>query len=103
TAVALNAFAAVGILVVASGLFVLLRPLGTIGNRRAQMLSRGWLAYSGGVNEAVRLAEEAHVFGAAGSQREHLDELMRTLRAPDLQAMWLTNLVPGVYQGFIYL
>jgi ABC-type multidrug transport system fused ATPase/permease subunit len=103
SAVALNVLAALGILVVAGGLAALLRPLGTLGNRRSQVLSRGWLAYANGVNESVRLAEEAHVFGAEASQRDRLDQLLDALRKPNLQAQWLTNLVPGVYQGFIYL
>lgn len=103
TAVALNALAALGILVIAVGLSVLLRPLGTLGNRRGRELSRGWLAYAGGVNEAVRLAEEAHVFGAQESQRDHLNELIRAFRRPNLQTQWLALGVPGAYQAFIYL
>ncbi len=103
TAIALNAVAALGVVVVAAALSLLLRPLGTIGNRRAEALSRGWLAYAGGVNEAVRLAEEAHVFGAAPKQREGLDELISALRRPNLHVWWLSNLVPSVYQGVIYL
>jgi len=103
TAVALNALAALGILVVAIVLSVALRPLGTLGNRRADELSRGWLAFAGGVNEAVRLAEEAHVFGAQPSQREHLNTVMRDFRRANLQKQWLALVVPGVYQGLIYL
>jgi ABC-type multidrug transport system fused ATPase/permease subunit len=103
TAVALNAVAALGILVIAVGLAVLLRPLGTMGSRRAHELSRGWLAYAGGVNEAVRLAEEAHVFGAQASQRDRLDELIRAFRRPNLQTQWLALVVPGAYQSLIYL
>ena len=103
TAVALNAPAALVILVIAVGLSVLLRPLGTMGNRRAHELSRGWLAYAGGVNEAVRLTEEAHVFGAQASQRDRLDELIEAFRGPNLQTQWLALVVPGAYQGFIYL
>jgi len=103
TAVALNALAALGILVIAAGLYVLLRPLGMMGHRRARELSRGWLAYAGGVNEAVRLAEEAHVFGAQANQRDHLTELIRDFRRPNLQTQWLALMVPSVYQGLVYL
>lgn len=102
-ALALNALAALGILVVAIGLSVLLRPLGAMGNRRAHELSRGWLGYAGGVNEAVRLAEEAHVFGAQASQRDRLNELIRAFRRANLETQWLALLVPGAYQGLIYL
>lgn len=103
SAIVLNVLAALGILVVAAGLSVLLRPLGTIGHRRAEVLSSRWLAYAGSVNEAVRLSEEAHVFGAASTQQDRLNELMSVIRRPNLEVTWLSNLVPGVYQGFIYL
>jgi ABC-type multidrug transport system fused ATPase/permease subunit len=103
TAVALNALAALGIVVIAVLLYALLRPLSTLGHRRSQALSRGWLAYAGGVNEAVRLAEEAHVFGAQGRQRERSDQLLGAIRRPNLEVLWLSNLVIGVYQSLVYL
>lgn len=102
-AVALNALAALGIVVIAVGLSMLLRPLGTMGKRRAQELSAAYLAYAGGVYEAVSLAEEAHVFGAQVSQRDRLEELLHRMLRPYFFVQWLANLVPGVYQGFIYL
>jgi ABC-type multidrug transport system fused ATPase/permease subunit len=103
SALALNVLAALSIFVVATALFALLRPLGTLGHRRTEVLSRGWLNYAGGVNEAVRLAEEAHVFGAGSNQRERMDALISAFRGPNLQSQWLANLVPSVYQAFIYL
>lgn len=103
TALALNALAALGIVVVAVGLAVALRPLGALAHRRAHELSRGWLGYSGGINEAIRLAEEAHVFGAQESQRERMRELIVALRRPTLQSQWLALVVPNAYQGFVYL
>jgi ATP-binding cassette, subfamily B, bacterial len=103
SALAINVLAALGIVVVALGLSALLRPLGTIGHRRAEVLSAGWLAYAGGVNEAVRLAEETHVFGAQSSQRDRLGNLLGAIRRPNLQSQWLVFLVPSLYQGFIYL
>lgn len=103
SAVAINVLAAVGMLVVAGGLSAVLRPLGTVGQRRAEAVSRGWLAYAGGVNEAVRVAEEAHVFGTGASQREQNEALISAFRRPNVQALWLGQLVPNVYQAFIYL
>ncbi len=103
SAIALNPLTALGIIVVAALLSGLLRPLGTAGHRSAEILSRGWLAYAGGVNEAVRLAEEAHVFGAQTSQRDRLNELIRAFRGAYLRTAWLALLVPAVYQSTIYL
>jgi ABC-type multidrug transport system fused ATPase/permease subunit len=103
SAVALNALAALGILIVAAGMSALLRPLGNLGNRRAQSLSRGWLAYASGVNEAVRLAEEAHVFGAEASQHARTDQLISAFRKPNFDVNWLSGLVVGIYQSLVYL
>lgn len=103
SAVALSPFAALGIILVAGTLAAVLRPLGNLGQRRADALSHGWLAYAGGVNEAVRLAEEAHVFGAETHQRERLDAFIASFRRPNLHVNWLANLVSSVYQSLIYL
>lgn len=103
SAVALSPFAALGIILVAGTLTAVLRPLGSLGQRRASALSQGWLAYASGVNEAVRLAEETHVFGAEAQQRERLDELVAAFRRPSLHVSWLTSLVSNVYQSLIYL
>ncbi len=103
SAVALSPFAALGIILVAGSLAAVLRPLGSLGQRRAAALSQGWLAYAGGVNEAVRLAEEAHVFGAEEHQRVRLDDFIASFRRPNLHVNWLATLVSSVYQGLIYL
>ncbi len=103
SAVAVSPVAAVGIIVIVGGVSFLLRPLANMGHRRAEALSQGWMAYAGGVNEAVRLAEEAHIFGVEGRQRAVLDRLVADFRGPNLQTNWLGNLVTGVYQAFIYL
>lgn len=103
SAVALSPFAALGIILVAGTLAAVLRPLGSLGRRRAAALSEGWLAYAGGVNEAVRVAEEARVFGAEAHQRERLDAFIASFRRPNLHVNWLMSLVSSVYQGLIYL
>ena len=103
SAIALSPVAALGIILVVGMLALVLRPLGTLGHRQSRTLSQGWLAYATGVNEAVRLAEEAHVFGIHGQQREQLDELLSGFRRANLHSRWLSNLVTSVYQGFIYL
>lgn len=103
SAVSLSPIAAIGIILIVGALSVVLRPLGNLGHRRARALSDGWLAYAAAVSEAVRLAEEAHIFGAEACQRQHLDGLIEAFRKPNLHSIWLANLVASVYQAFIYL
>ena len=103
SALVLNALAAVAVIVVAGALLMLLRPLANIGHHRAAVLSRAWMGFAGGVNESVRLAEEAHVFGAEESQRARTDRLIDAMRKPNLQTQWLGGFVPGAYQSLIYL
>lgn len=103
SAVALSPLAAFGIILVVGALALVLRPLGELGHRRSRALSQGWLAYAAGVNEAVRLAEEAHIFGVEARQRERVEELVKAFRKPNLHSNWLAGLIPSVYQSFIYL
>ncbi len=102
-ALVLNVFAAALVLVVAGGLFLLLRPLGVLGGRYSRALSQAAHDYAGGVNEAVRLAEETHVFGAAAAQRERLGGLVAAMRGPVFRTQLLARLIPGLYQSLIYL
>jgi ABC-type multidrug transport system fused ATPase/permease subunit len=67
SALALNAVAAMVILVAAVSLFALLRPMNSLGARRARELSHAQLEYAGGISEASRLAEETQVFGVAAA------------------------------------
>lgn len=103
SALALSPLTAIAILVVAIMLSVVLRPLANLGERRAQAVSQGWLRYAGGVTETVRLAEEAHVFGAGDELRRRQDQLIDGFRSPSLQLVWLGSLVGTVYQSLLYL
>ena len=103
SALVLNVFAALLVLVAAAGLFAALRPLGALGRRWAGVLSQTYLGHAGGVNEAVRLAEESHVFGVAAAQREQINRLVSAVRKPFFHTALLERLVPGVYQCLIYL
>jgi ATP-binding cassette, subfamily B, bacterial len=103
SALAMNALAALLVLGSAVGLFALLRPLSILGRRRAQAVSRAAVAFAGGVSEAVRVAEEAQVFGVGEAQRTQLDELIEGLRIPFFHTQILIRLVPGLYQSLIYL
>jgi ABC-type multidrug transport system fused ATPase/permease subunit len=103
SALALNPLAALIVLVIAAGLFTLLRPLNDLGRRRGRALSRGWVEYAGGVNESVRLAEEVQVFGVGGAQRGTVGGLIASVKKSYYQTQLLTRLTAGVYQGVIYL
>ncbi len=103
SALLLNVVAALAVLVTSSALFALLRPVSNLGTRRARALSSAFITYAGGVNEAVRLAEETQVFGAAAAQRDRNDASIVDVRTSWFHAAILITLVPGVYQSLIFL
>jgi ABC-type multidrug transport system fused ATPase/permease subunit len=103
SALALNPLAALIVLVTATGLFMLLRPLNRLGSSRGHALSRAWVDYAGGVNESVRLAEEAQVFGVGSAQRERVDGLIAAVAKSFYETQLLSRLTVGIYQGAIYL
>ena len=103
SALVFNAVAALVVVAIAGGLFVLLRPLSDLGSRRGHDLSRASSEYARGVNEAVRLAEDTHVFGVSEAQRERVDGQIGALWKPVFQMQLLSGLVPGIYQSLVYL
>jgi ATP-binding cassette subfamily B protein len=102
-ALALNPVAAMVVLATTTALFFLLRPLSSLGSRYSRALSRASLSYAGGVNEAVRLAEETKVFGVSKAQRQRMRRLVAGLYLPVQRTQLLARLVPGIYQSLIYL
>lgn len=103
SAVVLNPAAAAVVVGAAVALFFALRPLSTLGRRRAQAVSRASLGYAGGVNESVRVAEEVHVFGIGTAERERVRKLLADLTTPFFHTQVLARLVPGLYQSLVYL
>ncbi len=103
SALALNAAAAALVLVAALALFGLLRPLRTLGVRRARELSKAQMAYAGGIGEAIRVVEETQVFGVAAAQRERIDGLVARARGLFFRTQMLGRLIPNLYQSCIYL
>jgi ATP-binding cassette subfamily B protein len=103
SALVLNVAVALIVLVAATGLLVLLRPLNALGGRVAQALSQAQMDYAGGVGETIRLAEETEVFGVAAIQRSQIDRLV--VRARDLfsRTQLIAGLGPNVYQSMVYL
>jgi ABC-type multidrug transport system fused ATPase/permease subunit len=103
TALALNAIAAIVILVAAVALFGLLRPMNALGARRAKELSRAQLNYAAGINEASRLAEETRVFGVADAQFGRIDRLIAIAENLFFRTQVIGRLSPSLYQSAIYL
>ncbi len=103
SALALNAAAAALVLVAALALFGLLRPLRTLGVRRARELSKAQMAYAGGIGEAIRVAEETQVFGVAAAQRDRINGLVTRARGLFFRTQMLGRLIPNLYQSCIYL
>jgi len=103
SALVFNAVAALIVVAVAAGLFLALRPLSNRSRQAGHDLSRTSSSYARGINEAVRLAQESHVFGVGEAQRERVDGLIAALWRPVFQMQLLAGLVPGIYQSLIYL
>jgi ATP-binding cassette subfamily B protein len=103
TALALNAEAAALVLAVSLLLIAGLRPLRSIGVRRARALSRAQVQYAGGISEAIRLAEETQVFGAGAAQRERVDGFVTHARQLFLMTQVLAKLIPNLFQSLIYV
>jgi ATP-binding cassette subfamily B protein len=103
SALALNLFAALVVLIAAVALFALLRPMNRLGHERSHALSQAQMNYASGVGEAVRVAEETHVFGVAGVQRERIGSLVSTSQELFFRTQFVARLVPGLYQSLIFL
>ena len=103
TAIALNPAGAGAVFAVAVLMFVVLRPLRSLGARFSRSTSHAQLAFAGGIAQANRLAEETHVFGVMDKQLEHVDELVEGIRHYTLRAQVVSKLVPNLYQSLIYV
>lgn len=103
SALVLNVVAAVIVLAAAILLFVLLRPVNTIGARYARSLSEAQMSYAGGVGEANRVAEETRVFGASAAQRSRINSLIAAAQDLFFRTQFVARLVPNVYQSLVYL
>ena len=103
SALLLNAAAAGIVLVVAVGAFGGLRPLRGLGRRYARSLSRSQVRLAGGIAEAVRLAEEAHVFGAGAAQRARMDAFIKRTARFFFRTALLSKVASNVYQSMIYV
>ncbi|MGA2321438.1 MAG: ABC transporter ATP-binding protein [Solirubrobacteraceae bacterium] len=103
SAVALSARAAGVVFGLAVVMFVVLRPLRSMGARRSRSLSQAQIEYAGGIAEANRLAEETQVFGVMGAQFERIARLVDACRYFFFRTQVLARLIPNLYQSTIYL
>lgn len=99
SALLLSPAIALAVAVAALGIFQLLRPLGRMTWRQAAMHSDASLSLARGVDEAVRLAEEMHVYGTAPQHRERVDHLVDDVEGPFFRTQFLTIVVPALFQG----
>jgi ABC-type multidrug transport system fused ATPase/permease subunit len=103
SALALNVVGAAVVLTAAILLFALLRPLNTLGHRRARALSQAQMSYASGVGEAVRVAEETQVFGVTAAQRSRINSLVDTAQNLFFRTQLIGRLAPSIYQSLIFL
>jgi ABC-type multidrug transport system fused ATPase/permease subunit len=103
SALLLNVAAAAVVLASAILLFAALRPLNRLGVRRSRALSRAQMEYAGGIGETIRTAEETHVFGVAGAQRNRIDGFVAKSRDLFYRTQLVARLTPSIYQSMIYV
>ena len=103
TALVVQPIASVIMIAVAIGMFALLRPLGALGRRHANELSKAQLEFAASLFEAVSLAEEVKVFGAGDAQQRQVDRLVNLNRDRLFSTQSLTRFVPGAYQAIMLL
>jgi ABC-type multidrug transport system fused ATPase/permease subunit len=103
SAVALSVIGAAIVFVIAIVMFVLLRPLRSLGSSRSRALSAAQVEYAGGIAESNRLAEEAQVFGVTGAQYVRVAAFIERCRELFYRTQVIAKLVPNLYQSLIYL
>lgn len=103
SAFSLSAVVAALVLGSAVVLFVAFRPLDRLGRAAARDASQAYVDQASGVSEAVRLAEEAEVFGVAEQYRQRITALVQTARSAFFRSNLTPRLVGSLYQSAIYL
>jgi len=101
SAIALNPIAAVAVSTISVLLLGGLRPLRQRVVRTSRELSRAQVQYAGAVAEAIRLAEETHVFGVVERQRERMSKSVARYNFLFYKNMLLSRLAGRVYESVI--
>jgi ATP-binding cassette, subfamily B, bacterial len=84
-------------------LFFGFRPLVRFGRAAAQDSSQANLEHAIGISEAVRLAEEAQVFGAGNAQRSVVGNLIENARRAFFRYWLGASIVQNVYQSVVFV
>jgi ABC-type multidrug transport system fused ATPase/permease subunit len=84
-------------------LFGLLRPLRGRQVRYSRAMSAAQVEYAGGIAEAIRVAQETHVFGVGEPQRQRIGHFVRVSQYFFLRSRVLFGLVSNLYQSLIYV
>jgi ABC-type multidrug transport system fused ATPase/permease subunit len=103
SAIVLSPAAAGIVLVLAVGMFRVLRGMRSLGARRSRELSQALVSYAGSIAEANRLAEESHVFGVREAQFQRVGGFAEVCRGLFYRTQVIARLVPGYYQSLLYL
>jgi ABC-type multidrug transport system fused ATPase/permease subunit len=99
----LNPVVAVVVLGSALLLFEVLRPIDRRGRAAAKDLSQATMDQAAAVSEAVRMAEEAQVFGAGAAQRRRIGDLIQVVRAAFFRYQLSARTILNIYQSLITL
>jgi ATP-binding cassette, subfamily B, bacterial len=103
SALALNALAAAVVAVTTVLMFGLLRPLRQRVVRNSRALSKAQVGYAGEIAESIRVAEETHVFGVAGAQRERIERSVQVYNHLFFRSQLLSRLSGKLYESLIYV
>jgi ATP-binding cassette subfamily B protein len=103
SALLLNPLAALVVGTTSVLLFGLLRPLRGRQSRYSRSMSKAQVEYAGGIAEAIRVAQETHVFGVGEAQRQRIGGLVRVYQYFFVRSRVLTGLVSNMYQSLIYV
>jgi ABC-type multidrug transport system fused ATPase/permease subunit len=103
SAFALSVVVAALVFVSAVALFWAFRPINRAGRTAAHDASQAFIDQAGGISEAVRLAEEAQVFGVIGAYRERMSKLIEVARATTYRSSLTARTVGSLYQSAVYL
>jgi ABC-type multidrug transport system fused ATPase/permease subunit len=103
SAFALSVVVATLVLVSAVALFWAFRPINRAGRAAAEDASQAFVNQAGGISEAVRLAEEAQVFGVITAYRDRMSKLIDLARVAVFRQYLTARAVGSLYQSAVYL
>ena len=103
SAFSLSAFVAALVLFGAIALFGAFRPLNKLGRAAAREASQSYVDQAGAISEAVRLAQEAQVFGVTHAYRVRLRSLIEAARRGYFRQSVTSRVLSSLYQSVVFL